>query len=358
MRDESRLSPGQPHPFHQSPRFRDGRFHNERPRPKTSSSSFVRLLWNFYFKKPSDAVPSVPIPVQPLNQAQLDAAPDHSLFRLGHSTVLLKIHGRYWLTDPVFAKRASPFSFMGPKRFHQPPISLNELPPLAAVILSHNHYDHLDARAVRALADKTDLFLAPLGVGDTLTRWGIHSTKVRQLDWWQSIEHHGIRFCATPAQHFSGRTLRDSNSTLWCSWALLTEGFRLFFSGDSGYFDGFKQIGAQYGPFDITLMETGAYNRQWAYVHMMPEESLQAHLDVGGRWLLPIHNGTFDLAMHCWYEPFERIETLALKHDVPLTTPRFGEMLLMKSPHPGKRWWRDALAQADQAQAERHWVAE
>lgn len=325
-----------------SPQFRDGRFVNARARPKSSSSNILRLLWNFYFNKPSDCEPTQPIPVEPVCKKRLEAAPD-CLVRLGHSSVLVKINGRYLLTDPVFAKRASPFSFMGPKRFHEPPIALEDLPPLAAVVLSHNHYDHLDRHAVRALADKTERFLTPLGVGDTLVNWGIEAAKVDQFDWWSGTEHCGIHFVATPAQHFSGRTFRDGNQTLWCSWVMTVGDFRLFFSGDSGYFDGFKAIGDRYGPFNLTLMETGAYNHQWAFVHMRPEESLQAHLDLRGEWLLPIHNGTFDLAMHAWYDPFERIERLAAQHNTALTTPKMGEVLSLREPHSGSRWWREAM---------------
>lgn len=317
----------------------EGRYRNHAP---VKSLGFVRTLgvfWNAMFNKPRETRPAGEIPVQPLSRQQLLAAPDKTVFRLGHSTVLLKLHNEFWLTDPVFAERASPVQWAGPKRFHQPPISLEELPPLKAVILSHNHYDHLDHMAIKALMDKTEHFLTPLGVGDTLIEWGVPAHKVRQLDWWQSTEVSGIRFVATPSQHFSGRTLLDSNKTLWASWVILTDEQRIFFSGDTGYFDGFKTIGEQYGPFDLTLMETGAYNVQWPDVHMQPEQTLQAHIDLGGRWLLPIHNGTFDLAMHAWHEPFDRILTLAWEQNVSITTPRMGQPFYIQYPCRGETWW-------------------
>jgi L-ascorbate metabolism protein UlaG (beta-lactamase superfamily) len=226
-----------------------------------------------------------------------------------------------------------------PKRFHQPPISLEELPPIEAVILSHDHYDHLDYQAVLKLADKTKYFLTPLGVGDTLIKWGIDASKVRQLDWWQGTEVDGIQFIATPSQHFSGRGLFDGNSTLWASWVMIDGDIRIFFSGDSGYFDGFKRIGEQYGPFDLTLMETGAYNVDWPHVHMQPEQTLQAHIDLKGRWLLPIHNGTFDLSTHAWYEPFDRILALAWERSVSITTPQMGEAFNLMHPQRGEAWW-------------------
>ncbi len=317
-----------------------GRFRNATAIPRTGLLESLRLFRSVLFDKPRTSVPDRPIPVRPLTRAELLAAPDFSLYRLGHSTVLLKLRGQFWITDPVFAQRASPLPWMGPKRFHAPPIALKDLPPLKGVILSHNHYDHLDKAAVRALAASAEHFVAPLGVGDTLVRWGVPAAKVQQLDWWQSTVIDGLRLVATPAQHFSGRGLRDGNATLWCSWVLIDDGLRVFFSGDSGYFDGFRQIGERFGPFDLTLVETGAYDRQWPHVHMRPEESLKAHLDLQGRWMLPIHNGTFDLALHPWFEPFERISALAAERGVALSTPVIGERVDLRQPTAGSAWWR------------------
>jgi L-ascorbate metabolism protein UlaG (beta-lactamase superfamily) len=239
----------------------------------------------------------------------------------------------------VFSERASPVQWMGPARFHAPPISIDELPPIAGVILSHNHYDHLDHAAVMQLAGKTARFIAPLGVGDQLIAWGVDASKVEQLDWWQSTEANGLRLTATPGQHFSGRGLGDSDRSLWASWVIQDGDFRIFFSGDTGYFDGFKAIGEKYGPFDLTMIETGAYDPRWAFVHMQPEQTLQAHLDLRGKWLLPIHNGTFDLALHAWQQPFERITALAAAKNVPVATPMMGEALDMQAPQAGTRWW-------------------
>ncbi|CRM04803.1 metal-dependent hydrolase [Pseudomonas sp. 31 E 6] len=320
-------------------------FSNAPPVPHGGFGKTLRIFWNMLFNKPRTTRPVGVIPVQPLSRDQLLAAPDHSVFRLGHSTVLLKMRGKFWVTDPVFAERASPFSWAGPKRFHQPPISLDELPELEAVILSHNHYDHLDRKAVIQLAAKTRYFLAPLGVGDLLVKWGVAADKVRQLDWWQGTEVQGIRFVATPAQHFSGRGLFDANQTLWCSWVMVDGARRIFFSGDTGYFDGFKRIGEQYGPFDLTLMETGAYNVDWPHVHMQPEQTLQAHIDLKGRWLLPIHNGTFDLAFHAWHEPFDRIMALAWERNVSITTPPMGRAFSLNHSERGYAWWLEVETQ-------------
>ncbi len=315
------------------------RYVNRRTLREPGFLQSLHLAWRFLFNKPSNTVPAGSIPVHELTQEALLAAPDNSLFRLGHSTLLMKLNGAFWLTDPVFSERASPFQWLGPKRFHQPPISIADLPAIKGVILSHDHFDHLDKAAILQLADKVEHFLTPTGVGDRLIAWGIAAAKVQQLAWWQSTTVDGIKFVATPAQHFSGRSLRDRDQTLWASWCILADDMRVFFSGDSGYFPGFKQIGERYGPFDLTLIETGAYDKLWPDVHMQPEESLQAHLDLRGKYLLPIHNGTFDLSLHAWYEPFERIVDLAARHGVRISTPRMGEAVDMAEPQAGQRWW-------------------
>ncbi|HEY9025239.1 MAG TPA: MBL fold metallo-hydrolase [Burkholderiaceae bacterium] len=334
----------------ESPQHRDGKFHNVVPRRAPGFRKTLGIAWRVLTQKPDTTVPRAPIPVRPLDAATLAAAPDASLFRLGHSTLLLKLAGEFWLTDPVFSERASPVQWAGPKRFHAPPISIAGLPPIKGVILSHDHYDHLDHAAVLALAPKVEMFITPLGVGDRLIGWGIPPEKVRQLDWWQQTSLAGVRLVATPAQHFSGRGLGDGDSTLWASWVILAGELRVFFSGDTGYHAGFKAIGERFGPFDVTFMETGAYDAQWPEVHMQPEETLQAHLDVRGRWLMPLHNGTFDLAMHAWHEPFDRILALALARGVPLATPAMGERLSLAQPQAGERWWQ-ALETSPQAAA-------
>jgi L-ascorbate metabolism protein UlaG (beta-lactamase superfamily) len=289
-----------------SPQFGDGAFRNPVRRPAMGLRKTLRILVDALWNKPADAVPPVAPPVLALTAAQLAAAPDHSLFRLGHSSLLVKLRG---------------------------------------VLLSHDHYDHLDRDAIRQLADKAEHFLAPLGVGDRLVAWGVDPARVRQFDWWEGTVIDGVQFIATPAQHFSGRGMFDGDSTLWASWTILDErpgepGLRLFFSGDSGYFDGFAEIGRRYGPFDVTLVETGAYDAHWPLVHMQPEQTVQAHVDLRGRWLVPIHNGTFDLAMHPWTEPFERVSALAAARGIALATPRMGERFDLSAPQPTAPWWR------------------
>ena len=322
---------------------RDGKYRNPVAMHKMGFAKSLGLMVRFLFNKPADTVPSKPIPVQAVTKRQLFDAPDNSLFRLGHSTMLLKLSGQFWLTDPVFSERASPVQWAGPQRFHQPPIGIDDLPPITGVILSHDHYDHLDYAAVLKLAAKTEHFIAPNGVGDTLIEWGIPAGKVHQLAWWQSKRVAGLKLVATPAQHFSGRGLFDGNKTLWASWVIEDGDTRVFFSGDSGYFKGFKEIGDKYGPFDLTMIETGAYDPQWPDIHMQPEETMQAHIDLRGKVLLPIHNGTFDLALHAWNEPFERIVALAGARGQTLSTPGIGSALDLKRPAAGEQWWLQAL---------------
>lgn len=336
--------------YEQSPQYTEGKFRNAAPRQAPGFAKTMAIMWRFMTEKPADAVPAEPPQVLPLTQADLLAAPDLSLWRLGHSTMLLKLQGQFWLTDPVFSERASPFTFMGPKRFHAPPLSIDELPPITGVVLSHDHYDHLDYDAIQKLAPKVAHFVTPLGVGDRLIGWGVPVAKVQQFDWWQGTTIAGVKLVATPAQHFSGRSLSDGNRTLWASWVIEAgqgaDATRIFFSGDTGYFDGFKAIGERFGPFDLTLIETGAYDAQWPDVHMQPEESLQAHLDVKGRHLMPIHNGTFDLALHAWTDPFDRITALADKAGVPLVAPVMGERLDIRQPALSKQWWKGPQPQA------------
>lgn len=326
--------------YPESRNFHDGKFENSDPAIQLGFTRSVVISWRFLTKRASDFVPDRPHEIQQLTASGLLAAPDNSLWRLGHSTILLKLDGKFLLTDPVFNSRASPNQIFGPKRFHPSPINLSDLPPIEAVILSHDHYDHLEKAAVTALAPKVQRFITPLGVGDRLVEWGVPSAKIHQLDWWQETEIGRIVFVATPAKHFSGRAVGDRNRTLWASWVLIGPKAKVFFSGDSGYFDAFKKIGERFGPFDITLIEAGAYDKEWPGVHMTPEESVHAHLDLKGRWMVPIHNGTFDLAFHKWAEPFERISTAAANNGVSVLTPRFGDRVNLIEPEPTALWWR------------------
>ncbi len=328
-----------------SAQFETGRFHNLTPIRQDGVMQVAKIAWRFMTEKHAEATPSTEMPIVPIDsQSLLQEYADTVIYRLGHSTLLLAVQGKYWLIDPVFSRRASPVNWAGPKRFHETPITIAELPPLAGVLISHDHYDHLDKESIRQLAGKADYFVVPLGLADYLTRWGVTAEKVTELDWWQSVQLGAVQLTATPAQHFSGRGLNDRDKTLWASWVIKTPQHNLFFSGDSGYFAGFKAIGDRFGPFDLTMIENGAYNELWSEVHMTPEESLQAHKDLQGKVMMPVHNGTFDLAMHAWYEPLERISELVWNASVALAVPKIGERMVVGEPHTFAYWWAPMMS--------------
>ncbi|WP_072680250.1 MBL fold metallo-hydrolase [Arcobacter sp. LA11] len=280
------------------------------------------------------------IPVNFLTKTDLENMEDYSVVRFGHSTLLYKIENEFILTDPVFSNRASPFSFMGPKRFHDNPIEIDELPFIKSVIISHDHYDHLDKKSIKKLKNKVETFYTTLEVGQHLMKFGVLRRNIVELDWWDSKKKDSIEFICTPAQHFSGRTLLDRDRTLWSSWVIKAPKGKFYFGADGGYFEGFKEIAFNHGPFDMSFLEVGAYNRKWRDIHMLPEDSIQAHKDLNAKVLFPIHNGTFDLSLHAWDEPFERISALAKKNNIDIRFPIMGEVISLLDYTPTKNWWR------------------
>jgi len=320
-----------------SPQWRGGRFDNVLPR---INAPMPRMLREFFFggsayREPDGAVPFT-------RRRGVDyAVPPASGLRvtwLGHSTLLLEIDGQRVLIDPVWGERASPFSFMGPKRFFAPPLPLDELPDIDAVVISHDHYDHLDLPTVKVLATRGVRWLVPLGVGAHLRAWGIPDALITELDWWGNESVGRLFITATPARHFSGRGLGDQNRTLWAGWAIVGPNHRVFYSGDTAMHDQFTAIGAL-GPFDLTMIESGAYNAMWADVHVGPEQAVMAHQLVRGKVLLPVHWGLFDLALHGWTEPIERVLVAAQAAGVAVITPRAGDMVEPGVTSASPRWW-------------------
>ncbi len=285
--------------------------------------------------------PTFDVPVHAITAKQLINEQDDVIYRLGHSSVALKLDGQLILTDPVFSDRASPVQWAGPKRFHQTPISLNDLPNIDVVVISHDHYDHLDKATVKAISQRVGTFLTPLKIGQTMAKWGIPKEKIVELDWWQSHTVNGIEYTLTPTQHFSGRGLTDRDGTLWGSWVINAPTHNVFFSGDSGYFSGFKEIGEKYGPFDFTMIETGAYNTLWADIHMFPDQSVQAHIDLKGKVMMPIHNSTFDLSMHDWNDPMQKALEISQERNVVMVSPEIGQRMEIASPIPVNDWWNN-----------------
>ncbi|MCF6476814.1 Zn-dependent hydrolase [Nonomuraea sp. MG754425] len=321
-----------------SPQFRNGAFVNTMPEqgmPMTAPPAGLlgELAKDRERRRPSGLIP---LRVPPADPPPADGV---RAIWYGHASTLVEIEGRRVLFDPVWAKRPSPAWFAGPKRHHPVPVELAELPQVDAIAISHDHYDHLDLATVRSLTrTQRAPFLVPLGIGAHLERWGVPAYRIIELDWEEEAEVAGLRFVATAARHFSGRTLAR-NDTLWGSWAVVGKARRVFYAGDSGYFAGYRGIGAAHGPFDLTLMPIGAYSPAWPDIHMNPEEAVNAHLDLGGAVLLPVHWATFTLALHPWAEPVERLWREAKARDVKIAVPRPGEAVDASAAPAVEGWW-------------------
>ena len=327
-----------------SKQYQDGKFHNKKKKPSKEFDfgEFVKAIGNIFFTEHVDLKPNKPLPIQEItkNEFYTENRDAIRFARLGHSTLLLQIGGKVWLTDPVFSERAFAVQWMGPKRFHPVPVTVEDLPEIEGVILSHNHYDHLDYDTIMQLKDRVKHFIGPLGVGKEIADWGVATEKIITLDWWESTKIERVELIATPTQHLSGRGLFDRHKTLWTSWVIRTERHSLYFSGDSGYFEGFKEIGEKYGPFSITFLENGGYHENFIYEHMMPKDTIQAFKDLKGKLLVPVHNGTFDLALHAWYDPMEQITALAEKENVKIVIPIMGQIVDGDAPPANVAWWK------------------
>jgi len=322
-----------------SPQFGEGKFRNTVPADIVPSHAMRRVLIELALgqqrRKPIGAIPVV----TPDLGGRLPADGLHVTW-LGHSTALVEIQGVRVLFDPVWSDRCSPTSFLGPKRMHEVPVRLEELPRIDAVVISHDHYDHLDLHSIKALLRTQQApFLVPLGVGAHLERWGVPPERLIELDWEESTAVKGIQLTATAARHFSGRKF-SRDGTLWASWVVKGATRSLFYTGDSGYFGGYKEIGAQHGPFDASLIQVGAYNDAWPDIHMKPEDGASAHLDVQAGVLIPLHWCTFNLALHAWSEPVDRLLTEAQARDITLVVPRPGDRVNIDALPAVEPWWR------------------
>ncbi len=292
---------------------------------------------------PGHGSPTQPLPVVAVDPAQFERPPASGLrvTWLGHSTLLLEIDGHRFLTDPVWGPTTAPVSWLGPERWYAPPLALADVPDVDAIILSHDHYDHLDYPSIVALADRDTRFIAPLGVGAHLEYWGVPAEHIVDVDWWDELEFGDVKLTVTPARHASGRQVFDQNRTLWAGYALVSPRHRVFFSGDTGLFPGLTEIGERLGPFDLTMLEVGAYGQAWPDWHLGPEQAVRAHQMLQGRTLLPIHWGLFNLAYHGWTEPIERVLVAADAQGVQVATPRPGESLEPTQGALGQAWWPD-----------------
>lgn len=311
-----------------SPFLQDGRFGNLEP-PMPVEGSPAGALGDMLRRPGRPAHPIIVTTPDFAHQAR-----DLAVTWLGHATSLVEIDGSRVLTDPVFSRRCSPSQLVGPGRMHPAPCSIAELPKLDVVLISHDHYDHLDMSSVIELAatQPDAVFVAPIGVGAHLLSWGIPASRIRQTDWHGSVEVAAaggpLTFTATPARHFSGRGL-SRNLTQWASWAIVGREHRVFFSGDTGFTEGFADVGAKLGPFHLTIIAIGAYDVLWPDIHINPEEAVQVHRMLSAELgsdaaLLPIHWGTFNLARHDWGDPIARVLRGAASESVTVLTPQPG----------------------------------
>src|SRR5215210_5542421 len=328
-----------------SPHFYDGTFHNTLETPALAPANTRDGLLRQWHDDRYVGLPGGPVP---LASAQIPAeAADLAVTWFGHASALLEVDGTRVLVDPVWGHRVSPSPTFGPTRLHEPPMPLAELPQVDAVLISHDHYDHLDLPTVRALTSgQSAPFVVPIGIGEHLRKWGVPDERIVELDWDGSTTVGGLTLTCTEARHFSGRYFyRDT--TLWASWAITGPRHRVFFGGDTGYHPAFAAIGARLGPFDLTLLPIGAYNDAWHFIHMDPEEAVRAHGDLGGRVLLPIHWATFNLAFHRWAEPVQRMLAAAGAKGVQVVVPMPGERIDVLDPPALKDWWTAVGSAAD-----------
>lgn len=328
-----------------SPHYVDGAFVNTQPHPSLKLAETWGYVIEQLFGK-QKRTPRLELPVLAIAPATLQSPPFPGLRAtwLGHSSVYIELDGLRLLVDPVFSDYASPFAGVGPKRFHPSPIAMPDLPKIDAVIVSHDHYDHLDMRTVQYLSSTGTRFFVPLGVGAHLDAWGVPTNQITELDWWETTKLHGVTIVCTPAQHYSSRGLFDYKKTLWASWAVIGPEHRFFYSGDTGFSDHFAQIGNRLGPFDLGIIKIGQYGpgASWIYSHMTPEEAVKANLAVQAGRMLPVSWATFNIALHDWDEPMIRAVKAANEHGVELLTPRLGEVVTVGAPFQSQRWWEQA----------------
>jgi len=324
-----------------SPQYAEGSFRNrEETKMLADDASYWGMATKF-FGKGVEREPVNPLPVIKTDLKQLDKD-QPSLVWFGHSSYLLSIGGKKILSDPVFSERASPVQYSGPKAYPGTMIyGVEDFPSLDAVMITHDHYDHLDYNSILKLNEKTRFFCVPLGVGEHLEAWGVPAEKIMEFDWWESNSiDDSLQVICTPARHFSGRGF-TRNKTLWGSFVVKAGGQTVFLGGDSGFDGAFREIGTKYGPFDIAMLECGQYDPQWPQIHMAPEETVQAALDLRAKVFLPVHWAKFTLALHPWRDPIRRAVKHAKAMGAQITTPQIGEPITLGEYLPVRAWWED-----------------
>jgi L-ascorbate metabolism protein UlaG (beta-lactamase superfamily) len=320
--------------YFESSKIIDGKFQNQQETHMMTGDESMLKIMRKWIKGTPNGTPKLPIKTMPLQQDFFSKDRETLAYTwFGHSTILMNFHGVLVLTDPVFSKNASPVPYSNKSFEYTENYNVAQLPNIDIVLISHDHYDHLDKKTIKQLHKKTNRFYVPLKVKKRLIKWGIDKNKISEANWWDTInDPSGLVFTATPARHFSGRGITNRNTTLWCSWAITHKNVRLFFGGDSGYGEHFKAIGEKLGPFDLTFMECGQYNENWRNIHCLPEESVQAAIDLQGKSMVPIHWGKFKLSLHSWTEPIERAKKEAENKNLPFSAPIIGNSNKIEVP--------------------------
>lgn len=297
----------------------------------------------YFFGGGNHREPLKGLPVLKPNLAEFLVKSDEiKVIWFGHSTFMLNLRGTIILVDPILSPYSSPLMFTV-KRFQEPPLSMDELPHIDYILISHDHYDHLDMPTIKYFQEKDTKFMVPLGVGAHLKGWGIEGSRITEFDWWQEKSFNGLKIVCTPAQHFSGRSYYDKNSTLWSSWIIEDGLHRIYFSGDSGYNSHFKKIGDKYGPFDVAFLENGQYAKAWKEAHLMPGEGVDAFYDLKAKVYFPVHWGAFKLSLHPWYEPIQIMYKYAMDRHFPIIAPKIGEIVNIDENYQTKPWWREVM---------------
>lgn len=323
-----------------SPNYRQGKFQNLSPTPELmEGASMLSIMWKFLFGKSKRSIPKQPLPSKKEDLLNLDAK-ENIFVWFGHSSYFMQVDGKKILVDPVFSGHASPISFTTRAFSGTDVYTADDMPEIDFLFLTHDHWDHLDYKTVLELKPKAKKIITGLGTAEHLEKWGFDMSLVEERDWNETIDlSDGFVVHTTPARHFSGRGF-TRNKSLWMSFVLQTPTMKLFLGGDSGYDTFFKDIGDKYGPFDLAILECGQYNENWKYIHMLPEEVVQAGLELRAKKVIPVHWGKFALGLHDWDEPITRVTAEAKKQSMTLVTPIIGEKVNLNEDRIFPEWWK------------------
>jgi len=330
--------------YQESGHYEEGKFINLSPTNLDMSFKNIVAILKDQMKGNPNKKPKFKLPQQAVDSLDLEQTKaEDKLIWFGHSSFLLQLDNKNILIDPMLGNSPSPHPWLGTSRYNETlPIAIEKLPKIDFVLISHDHYDHLDYGSIKQLKDKVGKFYVPLGVAAHLKSWGVNNDKIEEVNWWDETTFGNIELAFTPSRHFSGRGIMDNSSTMWGSWIIKGDNKNIYFSGDSGYGSHFKEIGEKYGPFDFAMLECGQYDTKWADIHMMPEETAKAAVDVNTKIMMPIHWGAFTLAMHDWNDPVIRVTKKAKELNMPILIPEIGQEIALENiTLNSEEWWKN-----------------